>query len=952
MKKNFWIGVLLLIANTIQAQSRNAKNWGGYQDSISVLFSHKEYASLPGLLEKSQDWFKQNQLTQHIEFANLLAIGGEVYLETVDLKKAKEYYEKAIQIYKQSSSPNQFIEEKVYLGMRLALVYAQLGHYQEAENLLKNVEARYQQMLKEERSKNRFSDSVFFISRIEKTFGDLHFTKNEMALAEKRYQKAIDMVGKQKTNVPTEYNNYAEIYIALGDLYELQGLQEKALGCYQNAQIIYENLLGAQVAHKFVGYTQALIKIATCYIKKRDFENAEPPLAQALDIQKKISEESVLYADATMALARYSLYKDVNHPERALKVAKVAYLLYKKNFFKHSHTKLLEAANLVGFIALFAKDYKTAYDYFQKALKEAEGILADPNHIYLLHLNYNLALTKFYQKEYNDAYFYFQKGHWVMIEQIYRNFQHLTEKEKDALYKTFDENILLFAYFAQTIYPQTKVVAETLLNLILYTKAFLFNQNRSFLKSITGLKNENIKKSYQQWLALKAELAHKQQSTNLNERQYYNSGKSLLEKQIEEIEKELAQNIAEFKDKSKKPDYHWLDLQKMLKNDEAIVEMVRTYSFQKGFHQDSAIYIALIVRPNFSLPEMVILPNGYAMEKEDINFYRNCIRVRKKDENSFNIFWNSIAEKLKGCKKVYFSPDGIYHQINIATLYNPTTQKYVFDEVDIHLISSARDLLEMKKNKQLRQNYQNYRLYLFGYPDYANHKDKLQQTPTNPTQEIDRSFQQQRFFDLEEGTILSLPGTKKEVESIFNFALKNQVFVQKFMELEASEDNLKKIKNPDILHIATHGFFIEEKEKLSPLQRSGLLLAGSELALQKKLPNNVENGILTAQEVLSLDLQETALVVLSACETGLGEIRNGEGVFGLQRAFQEAGAKSVLMSLWKVDDQATQEMMSLFYENLLLKKLPKRTAFTLAQKNLKEKYKHPYYWAAFVMVGE
>jgi CHAT domain-containing protein len=136
-----------------------------------------------------------------------------------------------------------------------------------------------------------------------------------------------------------------------------------------------------------------------------------------------------------------------------------------------------------------------------------------------------------------------------------------------------------------------------------------------------------------------------------------------------------------------------------------------------------------------------------------------------------------------------------------------------------------------------------------------------------------------------------------------------------------------------------------------PLLNSGLLLANAQQGITGLLTNG-EDGVLTAKEALNLTLDKTDLVVMSACETGLGEIRNGEGVYGLQRAFQQAGAKTVVISLWKVSDEATQELMSRFYENLLSKKLSKREAFQQAQSALMKKYPEPYYWGAFVVVGE
>ena len=198
----------------------------------------------------------------------------------------------------------------------------------------------------------------------------------------------------------------------------------------------------------------------------------------------------------------------------------------------------------------------------------------------------------------------------------------------------------------------------------------------------------------------------------------------------------------------------------------------------------------------------------------------------------------------------------------------------------------------------------------------------------------------------------------------------SRISVKEYVYDQATESNIKTLISPDILHIATHGFFLSDIKfsnlndtryvgiemqqiKENPLLRSGLLFAGASNAFNESINQNIssEDGILTAYEAMNLNLDETQLVVLSACETGLGVTSNGEGVYGLQRAFQIAGAKSVMMSLWTVSDEATQKMMVYFYDQWLNGK-PLKQAFLKAQLLLREEYPVPYNWGAFVLIGE
>lgn len=223
-----------------------------------------------------------------------------------------------------------------------------------------------------------------------------------------------------------------------------------------------------------------------------------------------------------------------------------------------------------------------------------------------------------------------------------------------------------------------------------------------------------------------------------------------------------------------------------------------------------------------------------------------------------------------------------------------------------------------------------------------------------------------------------LPGTEQEALYLDSLLRRRGINTTLRLAYEATEESFKQIgrngPSPSLLHIGTHGFFFPDPQdttrrrvalngdepifKISEYSmiRSGLKLAGSRYAWENghPLPGGHEDGILTAYEVSQMNLSNTQLVVLSACETGLGDIRGNEGVYGLQRAFRIAGAKNVIMSLWKVPDDATQRLMTQFYSNWLAEKKPLRESFEEAQQWLRRQkgYENPYFWAGFVLVGE
>jgi CHAT domain-containing protein len=485
---------------------------------------------------------------------------------------------------------------------------------------------------------------------------------------------------------------------------------------------------------------------------------------------------------------------------------------------------------------------------------------------------------------------------------------------------------------------QSGTILGELYNFSLASKGWLLNNSKKIRQQIMASKNAELIAKYDQWEVIKNKVAHAANMA-LEERISNNINLEQLQSFSNELEKEISLKSEAFNLSLKTPLVTWKNIREKLKAGEAAIEILRT-----NYYKKDTLYLALIITSQTKdYPDMVVLSNGRQLETRYFNFYKNAIKNEQLDSYSYNQFWKPITEKLGGITKAFVSADGVYHQLSLNTLLNPETKKYLGEEIDIQQVTSTRDILSFKRtisNKHIGT------AVIIGNPAYT----LAQQTTATINHEA--SSQSRSLSQFANMNVPPLPGTQVEVNRILGILDKQHWKTVVFTKETATEENAKTVNNPNLLHIATHGFFIQDpQDSGEPMLRSGLVLAGAVSYFKSENKPLGEDGILSAYEVTSLNLDSTEMIVLSACETGLGDVAAGEGVYGLQRALKVAGAKSILISMWSVSDLATQELMSLFYENWITTG-NKREALRAAQQSLRVKYPAPFYWGAFVMVGE
>jgi CHAT domain-containing protein len=268
--------------------------------------------------------------------------------------------------------------------------------------------------------------------------------------------------------------------------------------------------------------------------------------------------------------------------------------------------------------------------------------------------------------------------------------------------------------------------------------------------------------------------------------------------------------------------------------------------------------------------------------------------------------------------------------------------KYLIEQKDIRYIPSGKELVRLYRYRKDTTGANT--VALFANPKFddatiakESKKEDISITP-NTRAGIVKSLFKMRFSNL--------PGTKEEAKIVKETLQKDKVNIKDFEEEKANEENLMHIKNPKILHIATHGFFIDDTTVPNPMLKSGIALSGANAGAV--YGNGA--GIVTALKLSGMKLRGTDLVVLSACETGVVDVNSTDAVSGLSKAFIQAGTKDVIMSLWSVNDKATKNLMESFYKeqrvNKNYVKSLKEAKLRMIHENL-----HPYFWAPFVISG-
>lgn len=769
---------------------------------------------------------------------------------------------------------------------------------------------------------------------------------------------------------------YAGAYKNYGALMANIGNYELALSIYQSYADIVARIWGKEHDE----YAYALDAISGIYIREQKYEEALHLLKEAKRIRESNhSMQTPEGASLLVNLGDMCERVEIAHPE--IKTSAEKYFIEAINILEKTigrdNLKYAGAINYLSAYYYRYQRYQEAIDMEEKSMTIIENAIGKQNQNYLTFYA-NKCATYQAQHKWSDALLAWENFTDEFKLYVKDMFPILSEEERNLFWNSswgwrYESVIPSMAHLCN---DSTINVTSFVYNNILFTKGILLFSSEQIRRSIQNSGDENLLRILKELNLSKEKLMLKQECQGSS----YAKERDSIQQHIRSLDKYLSLHSKEYKKGNDTWDYNWEMVQMALPDNSVALEFA-SFNLWDHYETDSTLYAVFLVDKKSISPIYIPL-----FEENDILSATNTITeslinethsISRRGSDLTKLIFEKIFPYIKPGQTIYFSPSGVLYQVAIESLPYDSIST-MSDHFNMVRLSSTREIV-LRNNNEHKES-----AVLYGGIQYDVDTTELlvesrqyEHSPLLASRGIENDT-------INRGSVKYLWGTKKEAESINRLLAKHNVSATLYTSTAANEESFKALsgKHQNIIHIGTHGFYWADSTAhkqdfftqrslsmgddlpiqytIDPLDRCGLLFAGANMALSghsRDLPEGVQDGILTAKEISLMDLRDCDLVVLSACETAKGDITS-EGVFGLQRAFKMAGVQTIIMSLWKVDDNATQMLMTEFYTNWIEKKQSKREAFKNAQNAVRfavdkygdRMYADPVYWAGFIML--
>lgn len=846
---------------------------------------------------------------------------GEMLYASGRFRSAELAFAAALEIYRLNNMYNS--KEAASVISNLGLLYHATGRYTQAEeNTTEAMELRRSVV----RNDSTLGSSYNNLAVLYKDMG--RYTE-----AQDMFERAVENIGEYQgyNSVPYSIvlNNQAIFYQVTGRYGEAEGLLAEAV-----------EIASEQLGDRSANFIRMKVNLALLYQLLEEYDEAEKIYLEAISVKRRRLGSG--HPDFAVMLRNISsLYQATGQLDKVEESLQDALDIYRRRFGRENPHYAATASELASFY-MITGNTEAALPLLEEAIS-TESELLDSHHPNYISTLERMAVLKWQDEDYHDAYSLYKEVLDKYLYQIDTHFPAMSETEKSRFWARIQPKFIRFNSFVLEAEEHVGGITGDMYNYHIAVKALLLSETTRVRNQILQSGDTGLTEKFRDWLDIKEYLSYLY-TVPRDELEKEKVNVDSLENEANRKERELSRISEAFGKGYAREKVYYTDISSFLNENEAAVEIIRFRKYNYLLPDTTVNYAALIVDGSDNFPKMKIFGNGNDMETVYAAEYRRIMERAMENDDLYRVYWGDMSLLTERYDDLYLSLDGVFNQINLQTLSDPEGN-YLIEQKRIYYVPNTRILAEGIRGKS-SAGIKEGDAVLIGDPNYSLGVDwdKVTSMP-----------------------LPELPGTREEVNIIDNIFGSVGWKTSVYLDDLATESTVKGLADPDILHVATHGFFLDdtdagadekvfgiepEKAVENPLLRSGLMLAGADNTIQQ-IGTGIadgDDGILNAYEAMLLNLSSTSLVVLSACETGLGEIINGEGVYGLQRAFQIAGAKTVVISLWQVSDEITQMLMTEFYRNWL-DYGDKNMAFRTAQLHVKQNFPSPFYWGAFVMVS-